>query len=91
MSIELIPLCTVEITLGEQIFVGAGGAGMRVITEVDAAMLSGRGWSRCGARRRADHLPPPPAPGRYARTVTPTDHSTSPSWVKGMVALAMML
>jgi len=41
MTIELVPLCMVEITLGEQIFVGAGGAGMRVIAEVDAATLSG--------------------------------------------------
>ena len=41
MSIELIPLCTVDITLGEQVFVGAGGAGMRVIAEVATATLTG--------------------------------------------------
>lgn len=41
MSIELIPLCTADIVLGEQIFVGAGGAGMRVIAEVDSVTLTG--------------------------------------------------
>lgn len=41
MSIELVPLCNVEITLGEQIFVGSAGAGLRVIAEVGTAVMTG--------------------------------------------------
>lgn len=41
MSIELVPLGIAEVTLGEQIVVGSGGAGLRVIATVAAATLTG--------------------------------------------------
>lgn len=41
MTIELVPLCVAEISLGEQIMVGQAGAGLRVIAEVDGGTLKG--------------------------------------------------
>lgn len=41
MSIELVPLCTMDITLGEQILVGTGGHGLRVVVEVAEATITG--------------------------------------------------
>lgn len=41
MSIELIPLCTAEVTLADPIVVGDGPAGMRLIFEVTAAEIRG--------------------------------------------------
>lgn len=41
MSIELIPLCTVSVTLREPIAVGAGPAGLRLIYEVAEGSVKG--------------------------------------------------
>lgn len=41
MDIELIPLCTIEIVLGDQVFVGSGPAGLRVIAEVASGKVRG--------------------------------------------------
>lgn len=41
MSLELVPLCTVDVTLREPIVIGAGPAGTRVIGEVESAILRG--------------------------------------------------
>lgn len=47
MGIELVPLCTIHLTMGEQLFVGEGPAGLRVVVEaaggtVEGERLSGR-------------------------------------------------
>lgn len=42
MSIELVPLCRLEIVLAdEQIFVGEGPAGMRIVAEVESVTVTG--------------------------------------------------
>lgn len=41
MSIELVPLCTVDITLADPIVVGEGPAGVRLIYEVLTAEATG--------------------------------------------------
>lgn len=41
MSIELVPLCTVEIILADAILVGEGPAGLRIIFEVESAVAAG--------------------------------------------------
>ena len=41
MTLELIPLCTVDITLRDPIAVGAGPAGLRVIYEVAEGTMKG--------------------------------------------------
>lgn len=42
MAIELLPLCSIDVVLAEeQIFVGEGPAGMRVIAEVETLTVSG--------------------------------------------------
>jgi hypothetical protein len=41
MALELVPLCTVHVTLRDPIAVGAGPAGMRLIYEVDEAVVKG--------------------------------------------------
>lgn len=57
MSIELVPLCTIDITLAEQIFVGEGPAGMRVVVEVDTLTVTGERLSgRQRGRAAADWL-----------------------------------
>lgn len=54
MTIELVPLCTFDIDLGEQILVGDGPSGLRVVVEVkDSTVrgdrLSGRAKGEAGA------------------------------------------
>ena len=41
MTIELVPLCTAEITLGEQLVTGPAASGLRVIIQVEQATLRG--------------------------------------------------
>lgn len=41
MALELVPLCTVDITLGETAWVGDGPAGLRVIAEVASGTVTG--------------------------------------------------
>src|SRR5687768_16927427 len=41
MPLELIPLCDIDITLREPIFVGSGPAGMRLVYEVGEGKVSG--------------------------------------------------
>jgi hypothetical protein len=41
MSLELIPLCTVAVTLRDPIAVGGGPAGLRMIYEVEEATVTG--------------------------------------------------
>ncbi len=41
MSIELVPLCTADITLGEHLVVGQGPAGFRILAEIQAATFEG--------------------------------------------------
>ncbi len=41
MTVELIPLCTLEVLLREPIMVGDGPAGMRLIYEVESATATG--------------------------------------------------
>jgi hypothetical protein len=41
MTLELIPLCTVDVTLRDPIAVGDGPAGLRLIYEVDQATVTG--------------------------------------------------
>lgn len=41
MTLELVPLCTVDVTLREPIVVGDGPAGTRVIGEVESATARG--------------------------------------------------
>jgi len=42
MAIELVPLCEIDITLrDEQVMVGQGPAGFRVVAEVDAVVVEG--------------------------------------------------
>ena len=41
MTLELIPLCTVAVTLREPIAVGAGPAGLRLVYEVEEATVKG--------------------------------------------------
>jgi hypothetical protein len=41
MTLELVPLCTVDVTLREPIMVGEGPAGTRVIGEVASATFRG--------------------------------------------------
>lgn len=58
MSIELIPLCTIDVTLTEeQIFVGEGPSGLRVITEVEDLTVTGERLSgRLKGRASGDWL-----------------------------------
>lgn len=57
MSIELVPLCTIEIVLAEQVFVGEGPAGVRVVAEVDTLTVTGERLSgRQRGRASADWL-----------------------------------
>ncbi|KAA0234205.1 MAG: hypothetical protein JJLCMIEE_01884 [Acidimicrobiales bacterium] len=41
MPVELIPLCTLEVTLADPMIVGDGPAGLRVIFEVEEATVEG--------------------------------------------------
>ena len=41
MTLQLIPLCTVEITLGDTVWIGEGPAGLRVIAEVGSGTVTG--------------------------------------------------
>ena len=41
MALELVPLCTVDIALGETVWVGDGPAGLRVIAEVASGTVAG--------------------------------------------------
>ncbi len=42
MSIDLVPLCTIDITLREpQVMVGQGPSGFRVVAEVESATVEG--------------------------------------------------
>lgn len=41
MTLELIPLCTVDVVLADPIFVGEGARGMRLIYEVLEATVTG--------------------------------------------------
>lgn len=41
MSIELVPLCTLEVNLADPIVVGEGPSGTRLIYEVESASVSG--------------------------------------------------
>jgi hypothetical protein len=57
VTIELVPLCTFHVSLGEQIFVGEGPAGLRVIAEVDALEVRGERLSgRLKGRAAGDWL-----------------------------------
>jgi len=58
MAIELIPLCTIDIDLtAEQIFVGEGPAGLRVIAEVEDLTVTGERLSgRLKGRAAGDWL-----------------------------------
>jgi hypothetical protein len=57
MEIELVPLCEVEITLGDQVFVGDGPAGTRVVAEVHEAVVTGERLSgRARTTAMADWL-----------------------------------
>lgn len=40
-DMELIRLCTLDVTMGEQHFVGEGPAGLRVVVEASAATMGG--------------------------------------------------
>jgi hypothetical protein len=41
MSLELIPLCSVDVTLADPIFVGDGPSGMRLVVELDDVKITG--------------------------------------------------
>ena len=41
MAIELVPLCDIDITLSDQILVGQGPAGLRVVAEVGSIVVEG--------------------------------------------------
>jgi hypothetical protein len=41
MAIELVPLCDIDITLSEQVLVGQGPAGLRVVAEVGSVVVEG--------------------------------------------------
>lgn len=58
MSVELVPLCTIDITLAEeQLFVGEGPAGLRVVVEVgDLTVTGDRLSGRVKGRAAADWL-----------------------------------
>lgn len=58
MSIELVPLCRIDIALAdEQIFVGEGPAGMRIVAEVESLTVTGERLSgRLKGRASADWL-----------------------------------
>lgn len=58
MAIELIPLCTIDVTLAEeQLFVGEGPAGLRVVAEATSVVVSGERLSgRLKGHSAADWL-----------------------------------
>lgn len=58
MSVELVPLCTINVTLvEEQVFVGEGPAGLRVIIEVEDVVVTGERLNgRLKGRTTADWL-----------------------------------
>ncbi|QYG93781.1 DUF3237 domain-containing protein [Iamia sp. SCSIO 61187] len=41
MTIELVPLCDVDITLSDQVLVGEGPSGLRVVAEVGGIVVEG--------------------------------------------------
>ena len=41
MGIELIPLCEIDITLGEPIVIGEGSQGLRLVYEVASGTIAG--------------------------------------------------
>jgi hypothetical protein len=41
MPLELVPLCTVDITLSEPLMVGSGPAGFRLVVEVETMAVTG--------------------------------------------------
>ncbi len=67
MSLELVPLCGIDVTLAEPLRVGAGPSGQRTVAEITGMTFTGRltgtlkghaaaDWitmGRCGHHRRA--------------------------------------
>lgn len=43
MTLELVPLCDIDIVLGDPIFVGEGPAGMRLIYQLARGVWQGMG------------------------------------------------
>jgi hypothetical protein len=41
MAIELVPLCDIDITLSDQVMVGQGPSGFRVVAEVGSVVVEG--------------------------------------------------
>lgn len=41
MAIELVPLCDIDITLSDQVLIGQGPAGLRVVAEVGSIVVEG--------------------------------------------------
>jgi hypothetical protein len=41
MALEVIPLCEIDVTLKEPVFIGEGPSGLRVVFEVDEATVTG--------------------------------------------------
>jgi hypothetical protein len=41
MAIELVPLCDIDITLSDQVLIGPGPAGLRVVAEVGSIAVEG--------------------------------------------------
>ncbi|HEX7134703.1 MAG TPA: DUF3237 domain-containing protein [Iamia sp.] len=41
MAIELVPLCDIDITLSEQVMVGQGPSGFRVVAEIGSIVVEG--------------------------------------------------
>lgn len=48
MGIELVPLCEVDITLTDQVVVGQGPSGFRVVAETGAIAVTGERFSGVG-------------------------------------------
>lgn len=56
MGIELVPLCTVHVTMGEQVLVGEGPSGLRVVAEVAHGRVEGERLSGTWRQGAADWL-----------------------------------
>jgi hypothetical protein len=56
MSIELVPLCTVHVTMGEQVLIGAGPSGVRVVAEVGDGRVEGERLAGTWRQGAADWL-----------------------------------
>jgi hypothetical protein len=41
MTLELVPLCDIDITLAEQVLVGQGPSGLRVVAEIGSVTVEG--------------------------------------------------